>query len=29
MIWNLLSKLGLKYSVKGHGKLLKEWPACG
>ena len=29
MIWNLLSKLGLKYSVKDHGKLLKEWPACG
>jgi len=29
MIWNLLSKLGLKYSVKGYGKLLKEWPACG
>jgi len=29
MIWNLLSKLGLKYSVKGHGKLLKEWPARG
>jgi len=29
MIWNLLSTLGLKYSVKGYGKLLKEWPACG
>jgi maleate isomerase len=27
MIWNLLSKLGLKYSVKGYGKLLEEWPA--
>jgi maleate cis-trans isomerase len=29
MIWNLLSKIGLKYSVKGYGKLLAEWPACG
>ena len=28
MIWNLLSKLGLKYSVKAMA-LLKEWPACG
>jgi maleate cis-trans isomerase len=27
MIWNLLSRLGLKYSVQGYGKLLKEWPA--
>ena len=26
MIWNLLSKLGLTYSVKGHGKLLSDWP---
>jgi len=26
MIWNLLSKLGLTCSVKGHGKLLSEWP---
>jgi maleate isomerase len=26
MIWHLLSKLGLRYSVKGHGRLLKEWP---
>lgn len=26
MIWNLLSTLGLKYSVKGHGKLLAHWP---
>lgn len=26
MIWNLLSKLGLTYSVKGHGKLLLDWP---
>ena len=29
MIWNLLAKLGLKYSVKGYGKLLAQWPACG
>ncbi len=27
MIWNLLSKLGLKYAVKGYGRLLAEWPA--
>ncbi len=27
MIWNLLSKLGLKYSVKNHGRLLAEWPS--
>jgi maleate cis-trans isomerase len=27
MIWNLLSKLGLKYSVKNYGKLLAQWPA--
>lgn len=26
MIWNLLSKLGLKYSVKRYGKLLAQWP---
>jgi maleate cis-trans isomerase len=29
MIWNLLSKLGLKYSVKRCGGLLAEWPARG
>jgi maleate cis-trans isomerase len=29
MIWNLLSKLGLKYSVKGSGKLLADWPVSG
>jgi len=28
MIWNLLSKLDLKYSVKGYGKLLTQWPAA-
>ena len=27
MIWNLLSKLGLKYSVKNYGRLLAEWPS--
>ena len=27
MIWNLLSRLGLKYSVKHYGKLLAQWPA--
>lgn len=26
MIWKLLSTLGLKYSVKGYGKLLAQWP---
>jgi maleate cis-trans isomerase len=26
MIWNVLSKLGLKYSVQGYGRLLQEWP---
>ena len=29
MIWNLLSKLGLKYSVKNYGRLLAEWPSIG
>jgi maleate isomerase len=29
MIWNLLSKLGLRYSVKNCGRLLNEWPAVG
>ena len=27
MIWHLLSKLEVKDSVKGYGKLLAEWPA--
>jgi maleate cis-trans isomerase len=27
MIWNVLSKLGLKYSVQDYGRLLREWPA--
>jgi maleate cis-trans isomerase len=26
MIWNLLSRLGLKYSVKDYGRLLAQWP---
>jgi len=26
MLWNLLSKLGLKYSVKAYGRLLLKWP---
>lgn len=28
MIWNLLSKIGLKYSIKNYGRLLSEWPAA-
>jgi len=28
MIWNLLSKLRLKHSVPGYGRLLAEWPAA-
>ncbi len=27
MLWNLLSKLGLKFSVHGYGRLLADWPA--
>jgi maleate isomerase len=27
MMWNLLSKLRLKYSVTGYGRLLAEWPS--
>ena len=27
MLWHLLSKLGLKFSVQGYGKLLADWPA--
>jgi maleate isomerase len=27
MIWNILSKLGAKFSIKGYGKLLSSWPA--
>jgi maleate cis-trans isomerase len=28
MIWNLLSKVGLKFSIKNYGRLLAEWPAA-
>ena len=28
MIWNLLSKIGLKHSIKNYGRLLAEWPAA-
>jgi maleate isomerase len=27
MLWHVLSQLGLKYSVRGYGKLLSTWPA--
>jgi len=27
MFWNVLSKLGVKESVKGYGRLLESWPA--
>jgi len=26
MLWTILSRLGLKFRVPGHGKLLEEWP---
>ena len=26
MIWNILSKLGAKFSIKAYGKLLSSWP---
>ena len=26
MIWNILSKLGAKISIKCYGKLLSAWP---
>jgi maleate cis-trans isomerase len=26
MIWNILSKLGSRFSIKGYGKLLSAWP---
>jgi maleate cis-trans isomerase len=28
MIWNILSKLGSRFSIKGYGKLLSSWPAA-
>jgi len=27
MLWFILSKLGLRYSIPGYGRLLREWPA--
>jgi maleate cis-trans isomerase len=27
MIWNILSKLGAKFAIKGYGKLLSSWPS--
>ena len=27
MLWNILSKLNLKCSIKGYGKLLSSWPS--
>ncbi len=27
MLWYVLSRLGRKYSIGGHGRLLREWPA--
>ena len=26
MFWNILSKLGSRFSIKGYGKLLLSWP---
>ena len=26
MMWNILSKLGLRFSIAGYGKLLSSWP---
>ena len=27
MFWNILSKLGSRFSIKGYGKLLSSWPS--
>ena len=27
MLWLILSKLGLRYTISGYGKLLSSWPA--
>jgi maleate isomerase len=27
MIWNILSKLGLRFSINGYGQLLSSWPS--
>ena len=29
MLWYVLSKLKLSYSIEGYGRLLREWPAFG
>jgi maleate isomerase len=29
MLWHILSRLGVKCSVSGYGKLLEKWPALG
>lgn len=26
MLWNLLTKLGCRFSIEGYGRLLQEWP---
>ena len=26
MLWYVVSKLGMKFSMSGHGRLLREWP---
>ena len=27
MLWHILSRLGVKCSIRGYGKLLENWPA--
>jgi len=27
MLWNILSRLGAKFSIKGYGNLLSSWPS--
>jgi hypothetical protein len=27
MFWNIVSKLGLKFSIKDYGELLSSWPS--
>jgi maleate isomerase len=26
MLWHICTKVGLRFSVPGHGRLLREWP---
>lgn len=26
MLWFILSELGLRYQIRGHGQLLEQWP---